>query len=153
MGSRAVPQGRDRTSVRRMGVAVSVPGFRAAFSTWASERTAYPVEVRESALGHIIGSAVSRAYARSDLLAQRRQPTILAWVRRPEALGVKMRRRVRDDFLDGRGRLGSAPRHRPQRNVPGGVDHRETLLVRLNNPVTYASEAGLDRTDGPPHPT
>ena len=69
MGSRAVPQGRDRTSVRRMGVAVSVHGFRAAFSTWASERTAYPVEVRESALGHIIGSAVSRAYARSDLLA------------------------------------------------------------------------------------
>jgi len=56
-----------------MGVAVSVHGFRAAFSTWASERTAYPVEVRESALGHIIGSAVSRAYARSDLLAQRRQ--------------------------------------------------------------------------------
>ena len=84
---------------------------------------------------------------------QRRQPTILAWVRRPEALGVKMRRRVRDDFLDGRGRLGRAPWHRPQRNVPGGVDHRETVSVRLNNPVTYASEAGLDRTDGPPHPT
>ena len=80
MGSRAVPQGRDRTSVRRMGVAVSVHGFRAAFSTWASERTAYPVEVRESALGHIIGSAVSRAYARSDLLAQRRQ-TLAEWGR------------------------------------------------------------------------
>jgi integrase len=59
--------------LRRMGVAVSVHGFRAAFSTWASERTAYPVEVRESALGHIIGSAVSRAYARSDLLDLRRR--------------------------------------------------------------------------------
>ena len=59
--------------LRRMGVAVSVHGFRAAFSTWASERTAYPVEVRESCLGHVIGSAVSRAYARSDLLDRRRQ--------------------------------------------------------------------------------
>jgi integrase len=64
--------------LRRMGVAVSVHGFRAAFSTWASERTAYPVEVRESCLGHVIGSAVSRAYARSDLLDRRRQ-LLAAW--------------------------------------------------------------------------
>ena len=52
--------------LRRMGVAVSVHGFRAAFSTWASERTAYPVEVRESCLGHVIGSAVSRPQRVAD---------------------------------------------------------------------------------------
>ena len=61
-------------------------------------------------------------------------PPILAWVRQPEALGLEVRRLVRDDFLDGRGRLERAPRHRPQRDVPGGVDHRATLSVRLNKP-------------------
>jgi integrase len=62
--------------LRRLGYpssAASVHGFRSSFSTWVTEQTAYPVEVRESALGHIIGSTVSRAYARSDLLDRRRQ--------------------------------------------------------------------------------
>ena len=59
--------------LRCLGSAVSVHGFRSSFSTWATERTAYPVEVRESCLGHVIGSAVSRAYARSDLLDLRRR--------------------------------------------------------------------------------
>ena len=66
--------------LRHLGVAVSVHGFRSSFSTWATERTAYPVEVRELALGHIIGSAVSRAYARSDLLDRRRQ-LLAEWAR------------------------------------------------------------------------
>jgi integrase len=62
--------------LRRLGYlssAASVHGFRSSFSTWVTERTAYPVEVRESCLGHVIGSAVSRAYARSDLFDRRRQ--------------------------------------------------------------------------------
>jgi integrase len=69
--------------LRRLGYpssVASVHGFRASFSTWVTEQTAYPFEVRESALGHIIGSAVSRAYARSDLLDRRRQ-LLAEWAR------------------------------------------------------------------------
>jgi integrase len=69
--------------LRRLGYpssAASVHGFRSSFSTWVTERTAYPVEVRESCLAHVIGSAVSRAYARSDLLDRRRQ-LLAEWAR------------------------------------------------------------------------
>jgi integrase len=46
---------------------------RSAFSTWAHETTSYPNHVIEMSLAHTVGSAVERAYQRSDLFARRRQ--------------------------------------------------------------------------------
>lgn len=50
----------------------TVHGFRSAFRDWAAERTHAPHAVMELALSHSVGSAVERAYARSDLLEKRR---------------------------------------------------------------------------------
>ncbi len=47
-------------------------GFRATFRTWVEETTDTPYEVKETALGHQVGSEVERAYQRSDLLEKRR---------------------------------------------------------------------------------
>ena len=61
--------------LRDTGLADSatVHGFRTSFRTWASERTNAPHAVMELSLAHVVGSAVERAYARSDLLAKRRR--------------------------------------------------------------------------------
>ncbi|MBD1204824.1 MAG: tyrosine-type recombinase/integrase [Rhodobacteraceae bacterium] len=59
--------------LRRMGVeSVTVHGFRSTFRDWASEIADAPNEVSEKSLAHKVGSAVERAYARSDLLEKRR---------------------------------------------------------------------------------
>ena len=50
----------------------TVHGFRTSFRTWASEQTNAPHAVMELSLAHQVGSAVERAYARSDLLEKRR---------------------------------------------------------------------------------
>jgi integrase len=47
-------------------------GFRSAFRVWAAEATAHPAELAELVLGHSVGSAVYRAYQRSDLFEKRR---------------------------------------------------------------------------------
>ena len=47
-------------------------GLRTTFRVWASEKTTTPWAVMELALAHSAGSNVERAYARSDLLDQRR---------------------------------------------------------------------------------
>jgi integrase len=54
--------------IKRMGRkgAMSVHGCRASFRTWAQEQTNFPWELCELSLGHKVGDAVSRAYARSD---------------------------------------------------------------------------------------
>ena len=51
----------------------TVHGFRSAFRVWAAERTDADHAVMELSLAHAVGSAVERAYARSDLLAKRRE--------------------------------------------------------------------------------
>ena len=51
----------------------TVHGFRSAFRDWAAERTDTEHAVMELALAHQVGSAVERAYARSDLLERRRE--------------------------------------------------------------------------------
>ena len=51
----------------------TVHGFRSSFRDWASERTDAEHAVAELALAHAVGSAVERAYARSTLLAKRRE--------------------------------------------------------------------------------
>lgn len=48
-----------------------VHGFRTSFRTWASENTSADHAVMELCLGHSVGSAVERAYARSDLFEKR----------------------------------------------------------------------------------
>jgi len=58
--------------LKEIGVPAVPHGFRAAFRTWASERTDAPQAVMELALAHASGSQVERAYARSDLRDKRR---------------------------------------------------------------------------------
>jgi integrase len=54
--------------VRRVGRkgTMSVHGCRAAFRTWAQEATNFPWELCELSLGHRVGDAVERSYARGD---------------------------------------------------------------------------------------
>jgi integrase len=88
-----------RTLIRemqRLGRSETIPGFRAAFRTWAGERTAYPPHVVEQALAHTVGSAVERAYTRGDLLDQRRRlmEDWASFCDRPSVEGDSGKRRV-----------------------------------------------------------
>jgi integrase len=51
---------------------VTVHGMRSTFRDWCSEHE-HKRDLAEMALGHAVGSAVERAYARSDLLRLRRE--------------------------------------------------------------------------------
>ena len=55
-----------------LGKAATVHGFRSSFRTWSEEQGKDRV-VAELCMGHKVGSAVERAYQRSDLLDRRRQ--------------------------------------------------------------------------------
>lgn len=59
--------------LRRMGIAVTVHGFRSTFRDWAGETTAYPREVIEHALAHQLKDKAEAAYARGSLLEKRRR--------------------------------------------------------------------------------
>ena len=60
--------------LRRMGRGdLTTHGFRSSFRTWAAERTAFPREVVEAALAHVIGDKVEAAYQRGDLFDKRRR--------------------------------------------------------------------------------
>lgn len=59
--------------LKRMRPECTVHGFRSSFRDWGAERTSFPHEVVEMALAHTVGSAVTRAYQRSDLFERRRQ--------------------------------------------------------------------------------
>ena len=58
--------------MEREGLEARPHGFRATFRTWVEECTDASFEVKETALGHQVGSEVERAYQRSDLLDKRR---------------------------------------------------------------------------------
>jgi integrase len=60
-------------ALRQIRDDIDVHGFRATFSTWAHETTAYPAHVIEQSLAHAVGSAVERAYRRGDLFDKRRR--------------------------------------------------------------------------------
>lgn len=49
----------------------TVHGFRSSFRDWCGESAKVEREVAENALSHSVGTAVERAYARSDLLERR----------------------------------------------------------------------------------
>jgi integrase len=57
--------------LRRMKVEVTVHGFRSSFRDWAGECTAFPREIAETALAHVVGDATERAYRRGDALEKR----------------------------------------------------------------------------------
>ncbi len=60
--------------LRRMGREdITVHGFRSTFRDWAAERTNYPREVAEMALGHAVSDKVEAAYRRGDLFEKRRR--------------------------------------------------------------------------------
>jgi integrase len=51
----------------------SIHGIRSTFRDWAAERTSFPREIAEMALAHSVGTAVERAYSRTDLFDKRRK--------------------------------------------------------------------------------
>jgi integrase len=83
-GAVAKPEGRAlstnamRALLLRMDVAVTVHGFRSAFSDWAGETTEFAREIVEAALAHTVGDATERAYRRGDAL-ERRRKLMEAW--------------------------------------------------------------------------
>jgi integrase len=48
-------------------------GFRSSFRDWVAEATAFPAEIAEMALAHVVGDRVEAAYRRGDLFQKRRQ--------------------------------------------------------------------------------
>ena len=56
----------------RMAVRATPHGFRSSFRDWAGEETAFPREVAEAALAHVVGDETERAYRRGDALVKRR---------------------------------------------------------------------------------
>jgi integrase len=52
---------------------ITAHGFRSSFSDWAHERTGHDNIVIEQSLAHAVGSAVERAYRRTDLFDKRRR--------------------------------------------------------------------------------
>jgi integrase len=64
--------------IRRLGRSCTVHGFRSSLRDFISEQLAVPHAVAEACLAHAVGDQTSRAYARSDLLEQRR-PVMAGW--------------------------------------------------------------------------
>ena len=56
----------------RMKVRATPHGFRSSFRDWCGETTAFPREVAEAALAHVVGNEVERSYRRGDALQKRR---------------------------------------------------------------------------------
>lgn len=61
-----------RRVLQRMGVHVTVHGFRSTFRDWVGNETTYASEIAESAIAHVEKSSTVRAYRRSDALELRR---------------------------------------------------------------------------------
>lgn len=52
---------------------ITVHGFRSTFRDWAAEKTAYPNEMCELALAHVVSDKVEAAYRRGDMREKRRR--------------------------------------------------------------------------------
>jgi integrase len=57
---------------------ITAHGFRSAFRDWVAEQTHFSRELAETALAHVVGSAVERAYQRGDMI-ERRARLMSAW--------------------------------------------------------------------------
>ncbi len=73
MGGKALSDMTLSKLVKELGFEADIHGFRTSFRTWGQERTNFPREVQEAALGHKMGDAAEQAYARSDLFEKRRE--------------------------------------------------------------------------------
>jgi integrase len=61
-------------TLRRMGRSdLTVHGFRSTFRDWAAEQTAYPSELVEMALAHVVSDKTEAAYRRGDMVEKRRR--------------------------------------------------------------------------------
>ena len=60
-------------ALRRAGRKETIHGMRSTFSTWAAEKTGVRNIIVELSLAHRVGTAVVRAYQRSDLTDKRRE--------------------------------------------------------------------------------
>ena len=58
----------------------TVHGFRSTFRDWVGDKTEFPRELAEHALGHIVGDESENAYRRGDAL-ERRRAMMKAWER------------------------------------------------------------------------
>ncbi len=66
------------TLLKRMGISITVHGFRSSFRDWVAEETQHSGEVAEAALAHVIGDKTEAAYRRGDVLQARRR-LMLDW--------------------------------------------------------------------------
>lgn len=62
-----------RALLQRLGVDVTIHGFRSSFRDWAGEASNFPREIAEAALAHLVGDETERAYRRGDALEKRRK--------------------------------------------------------------------------------
>ena len=74
--------------VRRMDVAAVPHGFRSTFKDWCRSSTAFADEVSELALAHVNSDATRAAYARDELLPQRKQ-LMQAWAKHCATIATK----------------------------------------------------------------
>lgn len=59
--------------MRRLGTDAVPHGFRSTFRDWVAERTAYPGDLAEKALAHVVTNKVEAAYQRGDMFDKRRR--------------------------------------------------------------------------------
>ncbi len=64
--------------MERQGMEARPHGFRTSLRTWLAETTDAPHEIAETVLAHAAGTAVTKAYRRTDFLEQRR-PLMQRW--------------------------------------------------------------------------
>jgi integrase len=57
--------------LQRLGVKLTVHGFRSTFRDWAGDKTIFPRDLIEFALAHRVGDATEEAYRRRDALEKR----------------------------------------------------------------------------------
>lgn len=69
-----------RRLMKKLGENCTPHGFRSTFRTWADEKTAFPHEVCEISLAHVVGTATSRRYVRGNQLEKRR-PLMAKWAK------------------------------------------------------------------------
>ena len=58
--------------MRNMEIEAVPHGLRSSFRDWVGEETAFPREVAEMALAHVVAKATEGSYWRSDLFEKRR---------------------------------------------------------------------------------
>ena len=95
--------------IRKSKLGCDAHGFRSSFRDWATETMASSYEVIELCLAHRVGTAVTAAYFRADLLEQRRELAIVGRLRRLNGVTfLVLQRRFKEECRGmHEGRLGA----------------------------------------------